>query len=55
MRQAAIEQRRLLEEVARGVMRLFDNGGSEAAVAPPDKLFKHLPPVKPFWIPDDAD
>lgn len=49
MRQAAIERRRLLDEEARGVMRLFDNGGSAAADAPPEKLYNHLPPVEPFW------
>lgn len=55
MRQAAIEQRILLEEEARGVMRLFDDGAQETGEEAPEKLYKHLPPVKPFWIPEDAD
>ena len=55
MRRAAIEQRRLLEEEAKGVMRLFENDGSEPAAASPEKLYEHLPPTQPFWIPDDAD
>jgi|GEM_PF-6125424 len=36
-------------------MRLFDEESSVGAEGRPERLYKHLPPVKPFWIPEDAD
>ncbi len=36
---ATVERRKLLEEEARGVMRLFDDGATETAEAAPEKLY----------------
>ncbi len=55
MRRAAIEKRKLLLDEERGVLRLFEDGGSEVLATSTEKLYKHLPPARPFWIPEDAE
>lgn len=54
MRQAALEQRKRIEEDARGVMRLFEEEPAGEAGRAAQKLYKHLPPSQPFWIPEDT-
>lgn len=52
MRQAALEQRKRHDEDSRGVMRLFDEDRVSEPIHPTEKLYKHLPPSRPFWIAD---
>lgn len=37
-----------------GVMRLFEHEETRGQ-GEKEKLYVHLPPTRPFWIPDDAD
>lgn len=55
MRKAALDQRKRMGEDERGVLRLFEDQPCDDTQRGNEKLYKHLPPTRPFWIPEDAN